>query len=459
MTAGVIGRLPRVGLIVCAIGSSRPRSRSRRPRRCRPAAPAAAPVAAKPEPLSSPTSAGRPTSSRRARSSRGASPGACRARCPATLPTSSSRRRLRPGTRVIADGAPTVVLRLSRNGAYEQEGVPENVSPYAGKPARLVGAAQPKRKPAQAAARRAHAEAARSRRRRRATPKPRGRPPASLRSQSPVLRRSRSTRSSLSARAKQLAAWVEKHRGGPRANVDHWLYQHNWIVTGAAFGWANGAEALRTLIAVDKRVQKLWGIGAQSERSHARPRGGRGEDALRRVLVRLLREQRGYSLMELLVPMTSRCRHDLRQRPPRQRDQLGGRHEPPFPGSDPGAARARPDAPEVHCASRSARRRVGVGHADDPGHLPDVGRQHRDHVVHGRERAIAGASGATGRTAAAKASDTPRSTAASIFTYMAQTVDKLAFLNVRLPVNVKPSEPRFLYDLTDDIVLRNSTRS
>jgi prepilin-type N-terminal cleavage/methylation domain-containing protein len=50
-------------------------------------------------------------------------------------------------------------------------------------------------------------------------------------------------------------------------------------------------------------------------------------------------------------------------------------------------------------------------------------------------------------------------TASSIFVYTAQTTEKLAFLNVRLPVNVKPSEPRFLYTLEDDIVLRNSTRS
>ena len=69
----------------------------------------------------------------------------------------------------------------------------------------------------------------------------------------------------LSARAKQLAAWVEKHPHRTAANVDHWLYQHTWIVTGAGFGWADGAAALRTLIAVDNRVQKLWGVGAQSE--------------------------------------------------------------------------------------------------------------------------------------------------------------------------------------------------
>ena len=50
-------------------------------------------------------------------------------------------------------------------------------------------------------------------------------------------------------------------------------------------------------------------------------------------------------------------------------------------------------------------------------------------------------------------------TASSIFVYTPQTPDKLAFLNVRLPVNVKPSEPRLLYNLQDDIVLRNSTRA
>ena len=64
---------------------------------------------------------------------------------------------------------------------------------------------------------------------------------------------------------KAFRVWVEKHPGRSRANVDHWLYQHTWIVTGAGFGWAYGAAALRTLVAVDERVQKLWGIGARSE--------------------------------------------------------------------------------------------------------------------------------------------------------------------------------------------------
>lgn len=50
-------------------------------------------------------------------------------------------------------------------------------------------------------------------------------------------------------------------------------------------------------------------------------------------------------------------------------------------------------------------------------------------------------------------------TASSIFVYTAQNPNKLATLNVRLPINVKPAESRFLYTLEDDIVLRNSTRS
>jgi prepilin-type N-terminal cleavage/methylation domain-containing protein len=50
-------------------------------------------------------------------------------------------------------------------------------------------------------------------------------------------------------------------------------------------------------------------------------------------------------------------------------------------------------------------------------------------------------------------------TASSIFVYTPQNTSKLATLSVTLPVNVKPSEPRFLYKLEDDIVLRNSTRT
>ena len=46
-----------------------------------------------------------------------------------------------------------------------------------------------------------------------------------------------------------------------------------------------------------------------------------------------------------------------------------------------------------------------------------------------------------------------------IFTYVAKSTSSLAKLHVDFPVNVKPSKSVELYELADDIVLRNSTRS
>jgi prepilin-type N-terminal cleavage/methylation domain-containing protein len=46
-----------------------------------------------------------------------------------------------------------------------------------------------------------------------------------------------------------------------------------------------------------------------------------------------------------------------------------------------------------------------------------------------------------------------------IFSYTAQSMTSLAKLHVDLPVNVKPSRTVDLYELADDVVLRNSSRS
>jgi prepilin-type N-terminal cleavage/methylation domain-containing protein len=46
-----------------------------------------------------------------------------------------------------------------------------------------------------------------------------------------------------------------------------------------------------------------------------------------------------------------------------------------------------------------------------------------------------------------------------IFSYALQSTSSLAKLHVDFPVNVKPSKSVELYELADDIVLRNSTRS
>ena len=65
-------------------------------------------------------------------------------------------------------------------------------------------------------------------------------------------------------RALLLGRWLDAHPKPTDAGVKHWLYQNEWIVAGARLGWWRGAEALQTLIAVDRRTQSVWGIGAKS---------------------------------------------------------------------------------------------------------------------------------------------------------------------------------------------------
>jgi prepilin-type N-terminal cleavage/methylation domain-containing protein len=50
-------------------------------------------------------------------------------------------------------------------------------------------------------------------------------------------------------------------------------------------------------------------------------------------------------------------------------------------------------------------------------------------------------------------------TTANVFSYAAQSATSLAKLSVDFPINVKPSRTVDTYELKDDIVLRNSTRS
>jgi type II secretory pathway pseudopilin PulG len=50
-------------------------------------------------------------------------------------------------------------------------------------------------------------------------------------------------------------------------------------------------------------------------------------------------------------------------------------------------------------------------------------------------------------------------TAGTVFTYAVESASSLAILSVTLPVNTNPASVRPAYNLTDDIVLRNSTRA
>jgi hypothetical protein len=170
------------------------------------------------------------------------------------------------GTRVVDTGAPTVTLRLVR-GPYQQLGRPADNSPYSGTPVHLAGLAsviRPATKPKTTPKAKPKAKpAAKPKAKRTVKPKvkPAARPPAFTLAGAP---KEPLDEMPLTARALRLEQWVA---GKPRtpANVQHWLYQHAWIVTGAKFGWWHGAAALETLIRVDGRVEREWGIGAKSE--------------------------------------------------------------------------------------------------------------------------------------------------------------------------------------------------
>jgi PASTA domain len=188
-----------------------------------------------------------------------------------------------PGTRVVDTGAPLVFLVLKRNTSYRQQGTPENQSPYTATELRLADVPAPALKPKPAVRPKPAAKpkpAPKSKPAAKAKPavKPKHKPaakPRAVKHRTPdfVVRGAAKEpldEMPLTTRARMLATWVDAHPKRTRANVRHWLYQHAWIVTGARFGWWHGAEALRTLIDVDRRVQRSWGIGSESIRQARR---------------------------------------------------------------------------------------------------------------------------------------------------------------------------------------------
>jgi hypothetical protein len=173
------------------------------------------------------------------------------------------------GTRVVDTGMPLLQLGLARNGSYAQEGSPENSSPYDGTAIKLPGrpklaakpAPRPKPKPKPAAKPKPKPVA---------KPKPKAKPKAKAAARPAAFRVAGAPAEPLdepplTTRAKRLERWLATHRKPTNANVSHWLYQHEWIVTGARFGWWRGAEALEILIRVDEQVQRTWKIGSKSE--------------------------------------------------------------------------------------------------------------------------------------------------------------------------------------------------
>lgn len=163
------------------------------------------------------------------------------------------------GTRVVDTGMPTIQLALARNGSYAQEGAPENRSPYDGTAIKVPGRRKPavkqKLRPKPAAKPKPKAAA-------KPAAKPTARPEAFQLAGAPA---EPLDEAPLTTRARSLERWLSTHGKPTSANVKHWLYQHEWIVTGARFGWWQGGQALQILIRVDEQVQRRWKIGSKSE--------------------------------------------------------------------------------------------------------------------------------------------------------------------------------------------------
>ena len=218
-----------------------------------------------------------------------------------------------PGTTVLDTGAPTITLALARNPSYIEKGTPENDAPYAGTAIRLPAnvrqkpttAVKPRLEPvpvpvspiptipvAPVTTTPAVTQPVQTPVTPTVTPKPTTTPtptPAVTSTSSgprtPAFTvvgapKEPARSQSLPDRVATLAAWIETHHEPVAANLNHWLYEHAYVVAGARFGWWHGGEALQALILVDKRAEALWGVGSQSRTTaekalaEVRSRGG-----------------------------------------------------------------------------------------------------------------------------------------------------------------------------------------
>ena len=197
-----------------------------------------------------------------------------------------------PGSKLVDTGAPLVTLTLRRANGYAETGIAEDTSPYAATAVRSTELASTLG-PAVPALTTATAKAPASTARRAKAPATAAKPVGKAATTAKTVKAPRTVKTPrtvttarpqrrpraftvagarpeplnempLPDRAKALRTWLEAHPHMTRANVAHWLYQNEWIVAGAKLGWWHGADALATLVAVDRRTQQLWGIGAKS---------------------------------------------------------------------------------------------------------------------------------------------------------------------------------------------------
>jgi hypothetical protein len=173
------------------------------------------------------------------------------------------------GVSVVDNGAPTVVLRLRRSDGYDERGVPENTSSYAGTAIVLLRDWNGAQEEAQATAETQPAATT-------TTPPPapstapeQGEEGVAYREPDFIVDgapREPADELPLPKRALALEERTAALRKPTRRFVHYWLYQHAWLVAGARFGWKDGDDALRILIQVDRSLYVRFGFGARSER-------------------------------------------------------------------------------------------------------------------------------------------------------------------------------------------------
>jgi beta-lactam-binding protein with PASTA domain len=174
----------------------------------------------------------------------------------------------RAGARVVDNGAPTVTLRLSKNSAYGERGLPENEAPYPG--TRILSLSewraehvQPQETTSTSPTTTATTTTTSTTTETQPAPEPaETREPDFEVRGAPIEPTDELT---LPARARMLARSMDAMSKPTNRLVNYWLYQHAWIVTGARFGWHDGAEALRILIKVDQSLVRRFDFGARSE--------------------------------------------------------------------------------------------------------------------------------------------------------------------------------------------------
>jgi hypothetical protein len=176
------------------------------------------------------------------------------------------------GSRIIDNGMPVVSVRLSKNAAYGERGLPENESPYLG--TRVVYLSDWRKAHEQSSGTTSAATTT--------APATTSTAPTTTSTTTtepePVEPKTRkpdftvpgaqpepADEIPLPQRARLLQRRMKAMSKPTNRLVNYWLYQHSWIVTGARFGWHDGDEALRILIKVDQSLERRFDFGARSE--------------------------------------------------------------------------------------------------------------------------------------------------------------------------------------------------